>query len=320
LVENQRTGLVYNASFQSDLVIYDPAYNNDQTTSGVFKSHMQSVAAIIEKNMGKTGIVEVGCGKGVFLETLLKQGFDVTGFDPTYEGNNPKIQKRLFEKSMNLQGRGLILRHVLEHVQDPLHFLEQIRESNDGEGLVYIEVPCLDWILANRAWFDIFYEHVNYFRLRDFYSMFGKVVDAGHFFGGQYLYCIAHLDSLRGPVFDKLDSVEVPEDFDHAISGFSDEQKGMVVWGAGSKGVIFLLHLSKAGCEVEYVIDIDREKQGKYMPVTGYQVSSPDILDTLDESRIIYVMNSNYMDEIAESTRYKFSYQDIENGKRSLYR
>ena len=314
LVQNQETGLVYNASFQSKLVNYDPDYNNDQTTSGVFRTHMESVANLIGKYIGKDRLVEVGCGKGVFLEMLLKRGFDVTGFDPTYEGNNPNIQKTLFDKSMNLKGRGLILRHVLEHIQDPLQFLQQIREANQNQGLVYIEVPCLEWILANKAWFDIFYEHVNYFRLGDFYSMFDKVVDAGHFFGGQYLYVIAHLDSLKMPVFNIADSVKIPDDFDKAISQFSESSKGAIVWGAGSKGVIFSLHLSRSGASVEYVIDIDKEKQGLYMPVTGYQVSSPDILENLDVSRTIYVMNSNYIDEIRDSTKNKFRYQGIENG------
>ena len=65
--------------------------------------------------------------------------------------------------------------------------------------MIYIEVPCFDWIIEHGAWFDIFYEHVNYFRLDDFRRAFGKVIHAGRSFGGQYLSVIADLDTLRVP-------------------------------------------------------------------------------------------------------------------------
>ena len=48
------------------------------------------------------------------------------------------------------------------------------------------KVPCFDWICSKRAWFDIFYEHVNYFRLSDFGRIFGRLVHADRAFGGQY--------------------------------------------------------------------------------------------------------------------------------------
>jgi hypothetical protein len=44
-----------------------------------------------------------------------------------------------------------------------------------------------------QSWFDLFYEHVNYFRLDDLRRMFGTVHEAGHLFGGQYLYIVADL-------------------------------------------------------------------------------------------------------------------------------
>ena len=38
--------------------------------------------------MGTSNIVEVGCGKGYFLEFLAAKGLSITGFDPTYAGTN----------------------------------------------------------------------------------------------------------------------------------------------------------------------------------------------------------------------------------------
>jgi len=91
LVENVDTGLVSNEAFSPELMTYDAHYQNEQGISPQFQQHMQFVSKVIQKTMGKTALVEVGCGKGVFLEMLLKQGCDVTGFDPAYEGDNPMI-------------------------------------------------------------------------------------------------------------------------------------------------------------------------------------------------------------------------------------
>src|ERR1700677_3356113 len=94
LVENQETGLVYNETFRPELMNYSEKYDNEQGISPAFRQHLQDVAQIIERNIGRSRITEVGCGKGQFLEMLLAQGFDVTGFDPAYTGSNDRIARR----------------------------------------------------------------------------------------------------------------------------------------------------------------------------------------------------------------------------------
>ncbi len=53
----------------------------------------------------------------------MTQGFKVTDLDPTYEGANPNVIKAYFSPEIGLRADGIILRHVLEHVQDPVEFL-----------------------------------------------------------------------------------------------------------------------------------------------------------------------------------------------------
>lgn len=128
-------------------------------------------------------MVEVGCGKGFFLEMLIEHGDDVTGFDLTYDGENPRIIKKYFEPGIIItHAKGLFFRHVLERILSPYDFLCQLRDANGGGRLIYIEVPCCEWILRKCAWFDIFYEYVNYFRLNDFDRMFNRVINKGRFF------------------------------------------------------------------------------------------------------------------------------------------
>ena len=218
LVEDLETGLVYNAAFSPELMVYDRNYQNEQAVSPLFQRHLETVERKIDRSMGKDALVEVGCGKGYFLEMLLAKGFEVTGFDPTYEGANLNVKRQYFEPGAVEQANGLILRHVLEHIENPVSFLARLKEANGGIGKIYIEVPCFDWICEHKAWFDIFYEHVNYFRLADFNRIFTGVIDSGKVFGGQYLYVIAELSSLRMPTIDMNDRVDFPSDFTNNIT------------------------------------------------------------------------------------------------------
>jgi SAM-dependent methyltransferase len=363
IVEDLETGLIYNSRFQLELMTYDSKYNNEQALSPYFRRHLEGVAKIIESYLGKTDLVEVGCGKGSFLEMLVKDDFDITGFDPTYEGTNERITRKYFEritrKYFQSPNRGshievgcgkgsflemlvkddfditgfdptyegtneritrkyfepgaiksanhLILRHVLEHVQDPVDFLQQLKHADRGEGLIYIEVPCFDWICQRRAWFDIFYEHVNYFRLSDFQRMFDNIVDSGHLFNGQYIYVVAHLASLKREVVRGKSEPALPSDFNEILTSENSDHP-CVIWGGASKGVIFSLLKSRHGQKFSFVIDINPAKQGKYLPITALEVYSPkQDMRSLEESSKIYVMNSNYLGEIREMTKNRFT-------------
>lgn len=315
LVEDQVTGLVHNLAFHPELMVYDKHYQNEQAVSPLFQEHLESAATLIEQWMGRKRLVEVGCGKGYFLEMLLAKGFDVTGFDPAYEGNNPRVQRKYFASGVIDVAEGLILRHVLEHIPNPYDFLRLLSDANGGRGKIYIEVPCFDWICRHRAWFDVFYEHVNYLRLSDFKRFFGQVIDSGRLFGGQYLYVIAELSSLRPPKIDADDAIEFPHDFTRRIA--EPLPKGAnpsAIWGGASKGVIFALLKERAGSPVTQVIDINPAKQGKYLAATGLRVQSPaEALAELPKGSTIYVMNPNYLEEIQQMSHHAYHYVTIDH-------
>jgi len=302
IVEDQNTGLVYNADFDPKKVMYDRNYNNEQGMSRSFQDHLIQVAQIVKSRMGSKALVEIGCGKGLFLEMLVDLGVEVAGIDPAYEGKNPRIIKRYFQPGITEKAKGIILRHVLEHISDPVGFLRQIAIENGGQGLIYIEVPCFEWICRRRAYYDIFYEHVNYFRISDFQRIFDGLIESGHFFGGQYIYILADLKNLKNPVLDKDDKVEFPKNFDRSGIDLADSHDS-VIWGGASKGVIFSLLKMRQGKTFRFAIDINPAKQEKYLPGSGLKVCSPqEAMKKINPTDAIYVMNSNYMDEIHQYT------------------
>lgn len=50
LVQDSRTGLVFNATFRPELMQYDTDYQNEQALSAVFRTHLDEVTRIAERH------------------------------------------------------------------------------------------------------------------------------------------------------------------------------------------------------------------------------------------------------------------------------
>jgi hypothetical protein len=312
LIEDE-TGLVFNRAFNPEIVIYDDSYQNEQGYSAAFRKHLEAVADLCSHhlNNNKSTIVDIGCGKGMFIEILREQGLTAVGYDNTYQGEKSYIRKSFFGRDCHEQGDLLTLRHVLEHISRPWQFLGEIIEANKYKGLLYIEVPDLDWILASKAYFDIFHEHVNYFRECDFKTRFGSaIVYLSRSFGGQYLSLIIDLQRVNqagrmthfcGSEFNSLkDRFNKLAEIENNTYAFLANVERLVIWGAASKGVIFASKAPKSLRDrIRYAIDINPNKHGQFMPISAVKVVDPQIgLAELTPSDLVVIMNPNYADEI----------------------
>lgn len=316
LVQDHATGLIHNEAFDPGLLRYDEEYQNEQAVSRVFQRHLDDVTTIVQRHFDGLKLIEVGCGKAHFLEHLQQRGFDILGIDPAYEGNNQSVIKAPFEAGLGICAQGIVLRHVLEHIPDPLAFLRAIAQANGGSGRIYIEVPCFDWICRQRAWFDIFYEHVNYFRLQDLHRMFETVLESGHIFNGQYLYVVADLASLRQPQATSADTLRFPHDFLQDIGKMASiaSSGNSAIWGGASKGVIFSLYMQRAGADILGAIDINPAKQGRYMACSGLRINTPqEGIALLHPCDTLFVMNSNYLQEIISMTANQYHYIAVDH-------
>lgn len=309
------TGLVFNRRFDPVLVTYDDSYQNDQGYSLQFQEHLDDVFVLCCRHLaGKEGlVVDVGCGKGGFVELLRGKGVNAVGYDNAYQGSSPYIRKSFFSIDSHEKGDLLTLRHVLEHIPSPWQFLDGIAAANGYQGLLYIEVPDLEWILEHRAYFDLFHEHVNYFRSDDFSRRFGEgVICQSKSFGGQYLSVVINLecvctcgqfslpresDAALQAAFRKLSEYE-----DQAYASLADGPE-IVIWGAAAKGVVFAAKAPPAiKNKIAYAIDINPRKQGHFMPISGVEVVDPEAgVSRLDPSSLIVIMNPNYEQEIRGS-------------------
>ncbi len=304
LVQSLVSGFVFNNSFKQGKMNYDVHYQNEQANSGIFQKHLTYVLQLL-KGFGikNKKVVEVGCGKGVFFDMMLSEGIDCWGFDPTYEGHNERIRKEYFDETQKgIAADVIIMRHTLEHITKPFSFLHTIAKANDYKGFLFVEVPTFDWIVNKKAFWDIFYEHCNYFTERSLGSMFYDAV-TGNFFGGQYIYLWADLSKIKETIpsnlqFTKFDT----SSFAHKLQEYKTmltNAGSFAVWGAGAKGSTFLNLLDKERKAVQYVIDINPAKQNKFIAGTGHKIYGPEILLQQPVENIL-IMNENYAAEIKE--------------------
>lgn len=69
----------------------------------------------------------------------------------------------------------------------------------------------------------------------------------------------------------------------------------------------------RIGLPIDLIIDVNPAKQGKFIPVTGLKVYSPDkAMMKLKDGATVYVMNSNYLAEIKEMSHHRFNYVGVD--------
>jgi len=317
-------GLIFNHSFDEKLLEYNKNYNNDQFSSDYYKNYINTNIKILQDKhqIKNKKILEIGSGTGKYLKLFCKKtNSKGIGIDPAYKGekeaeNVSFISDYFSNKYSNIKADILILRHILEHIEKPNHFLSHIiKNINTTKDLmVIIEVPDFEWILRHNSYWDITYEHCNYFTKDSLKNLLVlnqiQVIDIFNVFQGQYIIIVGKFNK-------NLTNAElVSEGYDMNIINFSRNVKikkeeitriihqiknnYFTVWGISGKGVTFINMLDeKSKKRIPFVIDINNKKQDKYVIGTGHRIVSPSLLVKEKLINDIIIMNPNYQSEIS---------------------
>tara|TARA_B100000242_G_scaffold184033_1_gene132228 strand:- start:11342 stop:13249 length:1908 start_codon:yes stop_codon:yes gene_type:complete len=315
---NKSLKFLENDAFEEKMINYNSDYDNSQSFSQEFRKHMLKVFNIIKRNLHKDSkVVEVGCGQGHFIDLITKKSnHEVKGFDTTYRGKNKKIEKRYLTKKDVISADMIVLRHVLEHIPKPYEFLLLLK-SIFKKSKIYIEVPEYNWIKKKKAFFDITYEHVNYFTQTSLGKLFKKKKEQGLLFNKQYQYIIANIEDLSKSF--KRDYYSYNWEYKSFENLFPDIIKKMnkmkkvakdnsiYIWGAGTKGCLFLNYCKNRNIlidNIKFAIDINPNKIGKYLPGSLIQIKSKEFfLKRIKNNDTLLISNPNYKKEIIEEIK-----------------
>jgi len=328
----RRCGHIFNGVFNPEYMKYDQEYENSLHFSPRFQEYARTLAErLIERyDLHDKVIIEIGCGKGDFLLMLCTLGGNRgIGFDTSYarertaDANTERvvfIQDYYSERYADYEADIICCRHVLEHIQSPRDFLIDMRRAagNRSGTAVFFEVPNIAFTLRDLGIWDLIYEHCSYFSVSSLVHVFSScgfaVRDIYETFEGQFL-CIEALSDndivhTEHPYQNDIERMEQDvvafsdryknkvEKWKHDLDSLNRAGKKVVVWGGGSKGVTFLNALN-IDEQIQYIVDINPHKQGKFAPGTGQEIVNPEFLLEYRPDCII-AMNPVYMNEIRQ--------------------
>ena len=146
-------GLIFNTSFEPDIIPYDENYENRQCHSTAFEGHLTSVAQRLIGNHHLEGgtLLEIGCGKGDFLRLICRlagargDGYD-TSYLPGSEPESPGLQfhrQYVTDADIRRPYQAVLCRHVIEHVPEIGSFLKSVYDiaRASGDPVVALETP-----------------------------------------------------------------------------------------------------------------------------------------------------------------------------------
>lgn len=328
-----RCGHVFNAAFDSALVAYAPGYENSQHASTVFAGYAERLVERLVTTYAPAGrpIVDIGCGRGDLLTMLARRaGSRGFGFDPSYnpadrDAADPSVSivREYFDAARAGEIRPALVccRHVLEHVPDPVAFLRSMRDALDasGDAVLYLEVPNAEHLYRTGGVWDVLYEHYSYFTMHSLELALRnaafEVLEIYDDFGSQFLCVDARVASVAGrPAAASPPSLQLLTDgvrrMTERVARWRDwageparRTRQAAVWGAGSKGVMFLnLVGMDASGAIGTVIDQNPAKQGRYVAGTGQRIALPSA-EALRSVEEIVLMNSIYAGEVQAKVR-----------------
>ena len=323
-----RCGFITNVRFDQRLAEYSERYEETQAFSDRFVAFAQGLATrwVDEYELAGRTVLEVGCGKGEFLVMMAEAGIGHgIGFDPgihpdrivSSAGKQIEWVKDFYDLShAHIQADAIVCRHTLEHIGAVAEFMEMIR-TNIGDRLdtvVLFELPDVQRVLDEVAFWDVYYEHCSYFSKGSLARLFERtgfeVIDLWSGFDDQYMLIEARpvVAGTAGRTWpaDDMDALVIGADhfragfsttideWDRKLSDLQVRSGTAVIWGAGSKGVSFL---SSVGGAIAAAVDINPHKHGMFMAGSGHEIVAPEELTRLQPDLVI-AMNPIYLDEI----------------------
>lgn len=324
---------IFNAAWKPDRTKYSTEYEETQGFSPTFTAFQREQARDLVERYGvfDKDIVEIGCGKGEFLTLLCELGRNRgTGYDPSFvperrqPGSTHVVFKQEYFSEDTVQAPVDLVccRMTLEHISQTRSFVRAVRRITSPQRgtIIVFQVPDVRRILDEGAFWDIYYEHCSYFSPRSLAHVFQhagfEILRISTGFNDQYLTIEARRSLSTQPrptassvedltlsvvSFDKA-AQRVAAQYASIVRTHGRSGRRIVLWGSGSKAVAFLSAIGDANRHIQYLVDINPHRWGKFVPGNVRQIVGPEFLAEYRPDLVI-AMNPIYRQEIAADLR-----------------
>ncbi len=321
-------------------IFQDYAYFSSYSTSWV--AHAKSYCEMIAKRLGlgtASLVVELASNDGYLLQHFLPLGVPVLGIEPAMNVAQIAIEKGIatiteffgvaLAKRLAADGKRADLiagNNVLAQVPDLNDFVAGMVILLKPEGVITLEFPHLEKLIAEIQFDTIYHEHFSYFSFITIEAMAErhrlKLIDVEELttHGGSLRLFVCQQNSHHV----ELASVKTLRDEErqaglHVIAGYAGfeakcqgvrqaflaflnqakaQGKTVAAYGAAAKGNTFLNYCGVTARDIVCVADLSAAKQGKLLPGSGVPVVAPAELMSRKPDYVV-VLPWNLVDEIS---------------------
>lgn len=264
----------------------------------------------IEKHKlaGKPAL-EIGAGRGDFLHVLNQLGLIAHGLENSPE--NCEFCKTADAKVFNdyllnwhtAERYSLIVcNNYLEHQPDTRAFIIAMRELLTDDGILYISVPNLSYLLEKSCFYEFVADHLVYFSKSALSialnSLDFEVIEEYEKNNGNDLVIVV---KKRIPLrlTENIKSYqEIVGSVKELVAREWAAGKQIVIWGAGHRSLALM---ALAGLsEISAVVDSAPFKQGLFTPVLGKPILSPAQFVEIDCDLLIVMLPGDYARQVVK--------------------
>lgn len=263
-------------------------------------------------------VLEVASNDGYLLQYFQNESVKVLGVEPAAGVASVAIQKGIptivdfFGKDLALrlgfdyQPRLIVANNVLAHVPDIHDFVAGFSSIIAQDGLITFEFPHLLNLIKSNLFDTIYHEHYSYLSLTALEPIFSshdlKIVDvekiATH--GGSLRVFVARKKSIWETTDSVNSTIQLESEFDprtrlvyetlhqnslavkidllEELVRLKKEGKVVAAYGAAAKGNTLLNYAGIDSDLIQYVVDLNPNKQGMYLPGSRIPVVGVDHL------------------------------------------
>ena len=285
----------------------------------------------LEACSGVKTVLDIGCNDGTQLDYFKALGVDTYGIDPA-ENLHPRSSANhsvicdffgpaAVTELKKVDYDVIVAQNVCAHNPDPYGFVTACVELMTDNTVLFIQTSQADMVLNNE--FDtIYHEHVNFFNVNSMSRLAQRaglnLVDTikTPIHGNSYIFILSKASINKNRVKNAIDLEAaygllnkdtytcwgsiVKSNMDQLIQTIDQHRADgytLVGYGAAAKGNTLL---NFGNIKLDFIIDDNPLKQGKFTPGTGCAIVSVDHLNKFDaDSKILFVpLAWNFFKEI----------------------